>query len=120
MNVIHEVEKAEEGELCYKFLGTDWDLFRNETSPLPHLSMGQRLRGEPQDVKLADIPEQNFNDLFMEGITRRTLSRLCAQAYDRLGIFLNPMIAGLKILLSWSCELASTMEIDKPLVNIDK
>ena len=30
------------------------------------------------------------------------------------------MIAGLKILLSRSCELANTMEIDKPLVEIDK
>ena len=30
------------------------------------------------------------------------------------------MIAGLKILLSRSCKLASTMEIDKPLINIEK
>ena len=36
-DIIHQVEKTEEGELRYKFLGTDWDLFRNETSPLPYL-----------------------------------------------------------------------------------
>ena len=119
-DIIHQVEKTEEGELRYKFFGTDWNLFDNKTSPLPYLSLVQRIRGEAQDVKLADIPEQNFNDLFMRGITRRTLSRLCAQAYERLGIFLNPMIAGLKLLLSRSCELANTMEIDKPLVDIDK
>ena len=35
-NIVHQIEKTEEGELRYKFLGTDWDLYNNQTSPLPY------------------------------------------------------------------------------------
>ena len=67
-DIIHQVEKTEKGELQYHFLDTNWNLFNNKTSPVPNLSMGQRIRGEAQVVKLDDIPEQYFNDLLMRGI----------------------------------------------------
>ena len=48
-------------------------------------------------------------------VTRRLLSRLCAQSYDRLGIFTSCISTELKILTSWSCELASISELDLDL-----
>ena len=52
-------------------------------------------------------------------ITRRLLSRLCAQSYDRLGIFMSCITTGLKILTSRSCELASITEMDIDLKEKD-
>ena len=52
-------------------------------------------------------------------ITRRFLSRLCAQSYDRLGIFMSCITTGLKILTSRSCELASITEMDIDLEEKD-
>ena len=61
------------------------------------------------------------NDSFFGEIkvTRRLLPRICAQSYDRLGIFMSCITTGLKILTCHSCELASINEMDLDLKEKD-
>ena len=44
---------------------------------------------------------------------------MAAQAYDRLGLFLGPIISGLKILVSRSTELSTSTQLDKSLAKVD-
>ena len=53
-NIVNKLEKTEDEELEYKFLGTKWILYENKTSPLPYLLMGQKTRGESQYMKLEE------------------------------------------------------------------
>ena len=84
--------------------------------------MGKKIRGCPTDAKLESIPEEMFSDkAFLEGISRRVLSRLTAQVYSRTGKCLGPMVTTIKILLSRACELSpGILDIDKSLYNIDE
>ena len=68
-----------------------------------------------------EMEEKDFlADPFGWGLTtRRILSRLAAQCYDRLGLFLGPITTGLKILVSRSTELVSVTQLDKPIKTVD-
>ena len=66
-----------------------------------------------------DMKPEEFTESFLAGITRRVLSRLAAQAYDRLGLFIGPIISGLKILVSRSTELSTATQLDKSLAKVD-
>ena len=55
---------------------------------------------------------------FLREITGRTLSCLAAQAYNRLGVFIGPIISGLKILVSKSTDLATNQQLDKPKIDL--
>ena len=64
-------------------------------------------------------PDKFNREGFLVGITRRVLSRLAVQAYDRLGLFIGPIISGLKILVSRSTELSTATQLDKSLNTVD-
>ena len=64
-------------------------------------------------------PDEFTGEAFLAGITRRILSRLAVQAYDRLGLFIGPIISGLKILVSRSTELSTATQLDKSLAKVD-
>ena len=52
-------------------------------------------------------------------VSRRIISRICAQAYDRLGIFLTPLKIGLKTLTSRAAEIMTNTELDLPIASKD-
>ena len=75
----------------------------NSLVPNSYFAMGKRRGG----LKTGEIHENDGNGTLLlvgESISRRILSRLCAQGYDRLGLFMGAMSMGLKILTSCACE----------------
>ena len=51
---------------------------------------------------------------FKQEITRRVISRVCAQIYDRLGRYLGILNSSIKIILSGTCELhPGTTQLDQ-------
>ena len=66
------------------------------------------------------MDQAEFNDPpFLREITRRTLSHSAAQAYNRLGVFIGPIICGPKILVSRSTEIANNQQLDKPIIDLE-
>ena len=62
------------------------------------------------------MSDDDFCDkTFAWGITRRTISRLCAQAYSRLDAMLFTVVMNLKIVVSRSCEIMGSDELDTPI-----
>ena len=67
-----------------------------------------------------EMDQSEFTDpSFLREITCRTLSRLAAQPYYRLVVFIGPIISGLKILVSRSTEMATNQQLDKPLLDLE-
>ena len=119
--VLKNLGMEKEENRCYNFLGLSWNLKTNTIMPTTYFNMVKKNRGISGNKKLMGMKKEDFEDkLFRVDITRRTMSRLCAQAYNRIGWMLGPIISGLKILVSKSTELTSAKELDKPLDKVDK
>ena len=102
------------------FLGISWNLITNEITPTTYLNMSKKTRGVSGEKKLMEMDQAEFTDpSFVREITRCTLSRLAAQAYDRLGVFIGPIISCLTILVSRSTEIATIRQLDKPLIDLE-
>ena len=59
--------------------------------------------------------DMEISEIMKMKITRMTFLRLSAQTYSRLGNLLGPLITGIKILASRSCELAGIHELEVDL-----
>lgn len=93
-------------------------MHENNLVPNSYFALGKRKGG----LKTGGISESDIARTLLlvgENISRRLLSRLCAQAYDRLGLFMGAMSKGLKILKSCACELADISELDPNLSERD-
>ena len=76
----------------YTFLGITWDLLTNTILPKIYFNLAKKTRGTSGNKKLLDMSEEEFaSKSFLWGMTRRTLSRLTAQAYSRLVVMLGPI-----------------------------
>ena len=92
-NILKKLGKEGETAPAYAFLGIAWNLITNEITPTTYFNMSKKFRGVSGERKLMNMSPGEFTDpSFQREITRRTLSRLAAQAYDRLGIFIGPII----------------------------
>ena len=75
-----------------------WNLQRDDMMPLARFNLGKKSKGTSADEDLMDMePTDIETKAFAWQLTRRNISRICAQAYDRLGAMLGPVITGLKI-----------------------
>jgi len=61
-----------------------------------------------------------ISEIMKMKITRMTFLRLSAQTYSRLGNLLVPLITGINILASRSCELAGIHELQENLRSRDE
>ena len=116
--ILTELNIGADDEATYNFLGLVWDMRTNTLTPNSYFALEKRKAG----LKSGSLNEcvENENSFFEEiKVTRRLLSRLCAQSYDRLGIFMSCITTGLKILTSRSCELVSITEMDVDLKEKD-
>ena len=95
-------ERIRKGEDdTYSFLGIRWNLITNTVLPNIYFNLAKKNRGTSGDKKIMDMEPQEFGSrTFVWGMTRRTLSRLCAQTYSRLGVMLGPVVMAMKICVS--------------------
>ena len=90
--ILKKLGKEGEEAPSYAFWGISWNLLHNTVLPNTYFNLSKKLRGQSGEVKLMEMKPDEFNEeAFLVGITRRVLSRLAAQAYDRLGMFIGPM-----------------------------
>ena len=81
--------------------------------PNLYLTLQGKSRGKSLGVPLAD------DDFTIITITREIFSRVTAQMYDILGIFLGPAIFSCKVIMSRICKITSLSEISRPIYEID-
>ena len=62
------------------------------------------------------LVEDEFN---INTITREIFSRITAQMYDILGIYLGPAVFSCKVIMSRICKITSLTELNKPIYEID-
>ena len=109
--ILDELGIGDNERAVYNFLGLIWHMKSNILTPNSYFALNKRKSG----LKSGSLDEcvVDGDSFFGEiKVTRRLLSRLCAQSYDQLGIFMSCITTGLKILTSRSCELASKTEMD--------
>ena len=97
--ILAELKIGDDEKAIYNFLGLIWDMRTNTLTPSSYFALEKRKSG----LKSGSLNEcvEDKNSFFGEiKITRRLLSRLCAQSYDRLGIFMSCITTRLKILTS--------------------
>ena len=101
--ILEKLGKENDENPSYTFLGINWNLLTNEVKPNTYFNMAKKSRGASGEKNIIEMEESEFRtEPFWGGITQRVLSRLAAQCYDRLGLFLGPLTTGLKILVSRS------------------
>ena len=99
--VLKELEKDKDEEPVYAFLGMAWNLQRDNMKPLARFNLGKKSKGTSADEDLMDMdPTDIETKTFAWGLTRRNISRICAQAYDRLGAMLGPAYGCIRYITS--------------------
>ena len=88
-----------------RFAGQEWDLVNDTLLPIKYLAPGAKVKGKVLEEFTKDI----IKDI---PVTRRLVSRVLSQLYDSRGMFLSPLVMGLNIFLSRSCEMATSAELD--------
>ena len=92
-NVLKELEKENDPDPTYPFLGMSWNLKRDDMKPLARFNRGKKLKGTSANQDLMEmLPSDIENQSFVRGFTQRNLSRVCAQSYERLGAMLGTII----------------------------
>ena len=100
----------------YTFLGLNWDLVDNTLTPNMYFNLDKKHQGTTGTKKLKEMNSDDFCDkTFACGITRRTISRLCAQAYSKLAAMMSTVVMNLKVCVSRSCEIMGSNELDTPV-----
>jgi len=84
-------------------LGLTWDTSKDTLEPIFH-------------YHLSDKAEEIIDNLV---VTRTLLSQITPQSFDLTGVFLGPIKAALKILLSRACDITSLQEKDLDLTTRD-
>ena len=103
--ILKTLGNEKDEEPSYSFLSIKWNLVDNTIKPLSYFNLGKKMRRVSAEKPLNMLNDADFLEpSFLSGISRRILLRVCAQAYDRLGAMLAPIIAGLKILVSRSTD----------------
>ena len=93
--ILKTLGKEKEEEPSYSLLGIKWNLLDNTIKPLSYFNLGKKARGVSAEKPLNMMNDADFLEpLFSSGISRRILTCVCAQAYDRLGAMLAPIIGG--------------------------
>ena len=62
------------------------------------------------------LAEDEFS---IKTINREIFSRVTAQMYDILGIYLGPAVFSCKVIMSRICKITSLTELNKPIYEID-
>ena len=96
-------------------MGLSWDMITDTITPNIYLTRFPKKRGKPLGTSL--FLDDN---IALVDITRLVLSRLVPQLYDPLGNHLGPLKAQGKILLSRACQIASTANMETPIVLLDE
>ena len=87
-----------------RFLGQEWDLVHDTLIPIKYLSPGAKVRGQL-------LTQFNSSTIREIPVRRRLVSRVLAQLYEARGIFLSPVVMGMKVFLSCACELATAAQL---------
>ena len=93
--------------------GLKWCIKDNTFLPNLYLTLQGKNREKSVGVPLA---EDEFD---INTITREIFSRITAQMYDILGIFLGPAVFSCKVITSPICKITSLTELNKPIYEID-
>ena len=122
--VLKKLGKEGEEKPEYQFLGLHWDLTKDEIRPAVKFNLGKKIKGIASDTgDLMGVSQSEFDKIdsssLLWSVSRRVISRVCAQAYDRLGVFLTPLKIGLKTLTSRAAEIMSNTELDLPMAGKD-
>ena len=96
-------------------MGLSWDMITDTITPNIYLTRFPKKRGKPLGTSL--FLDDN---IALVDITRLVLSRLVPQLYDPLGNHLGPLKAQGKMLLSRACQIASTANMETPIVLLDE
>ena len=95
-------------------------MLTNTVLPNIYFNLAKKNRVTSGDKKIMDMEPHDFGSrAFVWGMTRRTLSRLCAQTYSRLGVMLGPVVMAMKICVSRACEIMGPTELDLPIAAKD-
>ena len=57
------------------------------------------------------MTQSNSSNIREIPVTRRLMSQVLAQLYNERGIFLSPIVMGMKVFLSCACELATAAQL---------
>ena len=98
-------------------MGLLCDIFEDSILALPRYNLHGSNRGKSLGPDLVDM---EISEIMKMKITRMTFLRLSVQTYSRLGNLLGPLITGIKILASRSCELAGIHELEEDLSSRDE
>ena len=94
--------------------GLRWHIQNNTFLPNLYLTLQGKNRGKSVGSPLAE------DEFTIMSITREIFSRVSAQMYDILGIFLGPAIFSCKVIMSRICKLTSLSELTRPIYEIDQ
>ena len=97
------------------------NLKRDDMKPLARFNLGKKMKCTSANQDLMEMLPSDIEDkTFAWGLTRRNVSIVCPQAYNRLGAMLGPIITGLKIVTSRTAELTeAAVEMDVPVAKKD-
>ena len=97
----HSDSKTDEGigledTQVYGFLGVLWNLQNDTITPNQYLNVEKKIRGKREEVLLQQLSDDYLDSIeFEQGITRRVMSMVCAEIYDRLGRYLGILNSGI-------------------------
>ena len=95
-------------------MGLNWDIASNTILPSVTLNIHGKKRGKRIGENLNETNLDNCK------ITRRHLMRLCSQLHDYTERHIGPIKSSMKLLVSRSCDIVDTANLDKPLENFDE
>ena len=91
-----------------------------DKNPLGQSSLGQKSQHLKKAYEFVGLsPEEEEEILENVVVTRSLLSQITPQSFDLSGIFLGPVKASLKIMLSRACDITSLQEMDLDLSTRD-
>ena len=101
-------------------LGLTWDTQQDTLEPIFHYHLSKKVTGIKQAYELVGLsPEEEEEIINNVVVTRSLLSQITPQSFDLTGVFLGPIKASLKIMLSRACDITSLQEKDLDLATRD-